>query len=286
MAIKRATDIPPVQGCPGGPGEQAAAELQAWHTDNTPAGLVRHNSFVRSISMTIPKVGDTPQALAKKSEKLWAVRRDTSFGLSPNALWLITEKAYSVLGERQVGVQEPGCKDETPVKISEDTLESLHYVGGYFIRSLSKTQDPNTKDFLMTLTTTKTDSTRHAAWTKLQNRGGLVFITDNFYDVLHRMEIVSSGILKKGLHARKIADIVSSAINSDAEVGKLWDHATRSLSIKQGTNIFETLVRRFSYLRCVTFASKLDAQYRAAKKQTGSKRSAGLRAVLREKAQH
>ena len=252
--------------------KETLAEIQAWASGNTD----QPRSMIEKIARLVPT---STQAVPKKSPGIWNIHQEY-MGLSTKSHLFMTNAVYTTLLERRIQQVAPPIEDTPTITITEDTKQSLHYVGGYFIRSLTKTNNVKVRDFLQLLTDNKEDSTRHSEWTTLQNRGGLIFITNDFYDILYSMELVATNLLQKGLRARKIADLLSSAIENDTAVKHKWKQVARSLSTAHAASVFGMLVRRFSSLRCTVFAAKLDAKYCELKKATTCKRSAGLRAVL------
>ena len=144
--------------------KETLAEIQAWASGNAD----QPRSMIEKIARLVPT---STQVVPKKSPGIRNIHQEY-MGLSTKSHLFMTNAVYTTLLERRIQQVAPPIEDTPTITITEDTKQSLHYVGGYFIRSLTKTNNVKVRDFLQLLTDNKEDSTRHSEWTTLQNRGG------------------------------------------------------------------------------------------------------------------
>lgn len=148
---------------------------------------------------------------------------------------------------------------------TEDMHQSLHYVGGYLVRSLVKnTKKGDVQKFLQGFIIQAQECTNidTAVWTSLQDRGGLIFISDDLYAVLLLMEQISAALLVPTLRSCNVCQLLLESITTnDILQSKLAD-LTEPITPEDVDNRLLALVHKFARLRCHVFASKMDEQFK------------------------
>lgn len=103
-----------------------------------------------------------------------------------------------------------------------------------------------------------TSSIVPSEWTRLQDRGGLVHISDDLFYLLREMEMVSGSILKRGIKILRIREAVTDAIMSSEAVQGRWETLVCDIAVALETDLLSLLITKFSALRCFAYAAMLN----------------------------
>lgn len=161
--------------------------------------------------------------------------------------------------------------------IATDSTEALEYIGGHFLRKLARLKAVDVSQLFksLSLPVCPPGATN---WTALQDRGGLIHISEKFTQILTRMESVCSSDLATSppstncsLRARLFTVMASDQLLHD-----MWDVAEVGRGQQE---LLSALCLMFSDLRCHAY-TKMMARDQSVNR-SAKRPSDGLRQSLR-----
>lgn len=183
--------------------------------------------------------------------------------------------------------QATPIQEANPTNITELTYEeanALRYMGGYIIRSLtSSLQKDDSMLVGLKLITNLDDDTVPAEseeWMCSIDRGGLVRITDEFYQSLCAIEYATHRNLRPD--CTRIPKSLSAEIIEDSDVQFNWCIATVGMSEEISTLLIKKIVKQWITVRGFSFANSIVEKYKRENKKTTEK-TKPLRRKLAEK---
>lgn len=157
--------------------------------------------------------------------------------------------------------------------LTADEEQALMYVGESFIRSLKKTKlISEAKEVVDSWVVTDNPLSE---WTNLQSRGGLIHISQEFNRLLLTFERASASVLQTVTGNCNIRELVLNSIVNNSDICEMFE----SYSLAPNDDLFYSLARKYSLVRCKAYANSIARKRRAASKHT--KASASLRQTLK-----
>lgn len=196
-------------------------------------------------------------------------------------VYLINNLLEQIISHRQKTVQVPKSPIPT-TSISEDTRQSLFYIGGYFVKKLASKPYSEEIHALLEKWRATSREVNTATWTNSQNRGALYLISDELFDILVQMEVACMSFLKFPINNNIILrDLLFETVVNNCDVCAMWQRATGDLIPSHADQLFADLVLKFCSLRSLAFVRYLNCQYEESRKTKHQKPSASLRESLK-----
>lgn len=272
-----------------------------------------HINFAEWLVTALQKIFEESKPAEKiKQEKLWSnfheFRSSNEFTASwekylsqlhidakPMYYQHVTEEVFEALIEKQcINPKDHRETSETIKRLSFEEENAVRFVGGYVIKTLRDVQklpkDKPVLDILNSLVYSKED--KHIAagcgsqtWINSINRGGLVEITDDAYQVFlsieyavrQHMRIENSGDMDSTFRSRLMNMVVT---NDDVQF--YWC-LTGDMEEEEGDMCLEMIVSKWITIRGFSFAASIMEQYKQLNKK-GTAKSKSLRTKLFTKA--
>lgn len=169
----------------------------------------------------------------------------------------------------------------TDIPSDTDTLDALHYVGGFFIRKLRSIKSDEIQTLLESWVSTSGEhsASTHSDWTQAQSCGGLVHVNSIFFDILLHLERVCTAYLQSWtLVNTNIRTRLVEHVMSDMTFDQLWESSCSELTGKSSEKLKSALVFKFCSLRSTAYTARLNAKLAPV---VSTKPSASLRKQLR-----
>ena len=158
-------------------------------------------------------------------------------------------------------------QEVNPACVTELTYEegnALRYMGGYIIRSLrnSLQKDNDILDGLKLITNMDDDTVpaESEEWMCSIDRGGLVRITDEFYQSLCAIEYATRRKLRP--YCTRIPKSLADEITEDSDVQFHWCMATAGMSDEVSPLLLEKVVRQWITVHGFSFANSILEKYK------------------------
>lgn len=257
-------------------------ECRRWLTDSEAAVILLVTSIVSLIPAT-----PTSHSRILTTTKYHALRHVVDcFGLTARSYQYLLQELLSEVLNKAAEVM-PTNEEREDVIVTDDTRDSLYYIGGFFLRKLCKRFLSRSEKILELLESwavvSASQSSSSTNWTCSQNRGGLRLISEEFYNILLCMEvschIVLMRIPKTSINLR---DLLFETILQCDNVKSKWCLSSSNLNATQSDVLLSALSWNFAGLRSQAYAKSLNDKA-AYSKPKAQKRSASLRDALRDK---
>lgn len=181
-----------------------------------------------------------------------------------------------------------------PINLDNETLhmeteQGLGYVAGYLLRTMKDSfHAPEIEEFLACIQRKKGEvdceaesmECNYLTWVVAVDRGGLFYITEEFYKFLVLLEQLCSGRLKQKVSNCFLKDLLVKTL-SDERVQLAWDdltsiHPNICLEESQSKKLLSFLLQKFSGVRAQAYVDQIKRQEDA----RINKPADGLRAQL------
>lgn len=175
-----------------------------------------------------------------------------NYGLSPLAFAYFVPIVFSVCVQKL----RPKSVSE-PVSSTDVDEQALVYVGGFFVRKLRSCKNLDATDLLDSWT--RTEGTNDS-WTALQDRGGLIHISEPLLAFLRCIETLClQSIAGLADTNANLGDRLFNVLVADQSVRDRWETLTSPHDINScsAEAIFVCLVSHFTQLRCQAYVSAL-----------------------------
>ena len=151
------------------------------------------------------------------------------------------------------------------IELTFEEKNALHYIGGYLIKQLlNKLITKNTHvDALLLLQSDIPTGSEHAKRTELVDHGGLIHITEMFYQCLYSLEIVCRTVL--GTECDKLTDIkqtITDKAVDDVDVRFYWDLAIRMTSLSVSDELLHKIIELYTTVHGHSFAKGFMEKYK------------------------
>ena len=193
---------------------------------------------------------------------------------------LVRHLTAQVITHKTALSQSSVCTD--PVELTENDKRGLYYVGGALIHSLIATfkrlKHPDIVDSLSELVCDD-PMMDYTDWTVRLSRGGLVYVTETFFDFL----IVVETRAQLMLNSRKLGNspLLTNMLNcimDDDNIKSKWEVMLGGNT--ECPNLLYRFVRKFCNVRARCYADKLQKTYSDSKPHATTNKSASLRKQL------
>ena len=139
------------------------------------------------------------------------------------------------------------------VELTFEEKNALHYIGGYLIRQLlSKLITKKTHVDALLLLQSDIPTGSHAKWTELVDHGGLIRITEMFYQCLYSLEIVYRTVV--GTECDKLTDIKQTITDKAVDDVDVWDLAIAMTSISVSDELLHKIIELYTTVHGHSFA--------------------------------
>ena len=175
-----------------------------------------------------------------------------------------------ILLKQATPIQEANSANITELTYEE--ANALRYMGGYIIRSLTSSlqKDDNTLVGLNLITNLDDDTVpAESEWMCSIDRGGLVQITDEFYQSLCAIEYATCRKLRPD--CTRIPKSLAAEIIEDSNVQLNWCIATVGMSDEISTLLIKKIVKQWITVRGFSFANSILEKYK--RKQKNNRKS-------------
>ena len=208
----------------------------------------------------------------------------------PIFMQYITHHIFKQLLKEEFPLQPAATHDSAVPALSDEENNVVRYVAGYICNKLykrlmkSKTDHDLTYGIVDMVDEDKCGDAS-ATWTKLVDRGGLFYVTDEVYGLFISIEIVARRQLQVGkvmeFEAGVKEKIIKDVMKSDS-VMMQWELVGVELERERGEILLKLIVNEWITLRGFSFATGLVELYKQANRQSLQK-SKGLRSKLSTK---
>ena len=272
------------------------------------AKLLQNGTELKQFSRSLELYLSKPLKSGLNLAKIWSAFHTISMGEELNKTWknfcdkvaleanplfyqYITEEVFKKLLLTKLDSVHAPQSDNTLgndgaeiVKLTFEEENTLHYVGGYLIRQLlSKLIAKKTHvDALLLLQSDTPTGSQHAKWMELIDRGGLIHITEMFYQCLHSIEIVCRTVLTLGTESDKLTDIkqtITDKVVDDVDVRFYWDLAIGMTSLSVSDELLHEIVDLYTTIRGHSFVKGFMEKYKQQNKK-GTQKTKALRKKL------
>ena len=174
-------------------------------------------------------------------------------------------------------------------KLSYEELNVLRYGAGYVCRAVRKKLTPhkNNKELLLSLeeledTEENTPYDPSRDWVEITNRGGILYVTDEAFEVFCSIE----GLVREHFRKDRAKEIsggmkaeLCTKITSNEEVQSKWEVIARDMDDEVGRKLLAMITELWVTVRGFSYAGAWMELYKQRAKKT-FQRSKGLRKVL------
>ena len=142
-------------------------------------------------------------------------------------------------------------KSPTPVvrsaSINDNERRGLYYFGGSVLRYLiNQCKSPDHLEQLHTFHVEQTEAPIQADWTSLQSNSGLLYVSEDFFNIMLEMENSAKVVLSPSLRNVNLVKLIQQGIGEDIE--EKWEDMW-VLNDVTTMSMYDDLVRRFSKVR-------------------------------------
>ena len=135
--------------------------------------------------------------------------------------------------------------DISNISQSDDTLQGIYYVGGSIIRRLQKGSWEGEDREQITVWSIPAESGVPSAWKELVDRGGLLDISSEFYDILKLMDVIATACLQSVSIDCNLTEKVMGCI--------LRQNQLLDLVTSVSTELLHSVAKMFTKVRCKAF---------------------------------
>ena len=165
--------------------------------------------------------------------------------------------------------------DNDTFKLTDNEQLALNYVGGALIRSRRKTEISSEAREVVDSWVGCLDEAQN--WTAMQSRGGLIFISKAFSDLLNTFEILSGKALNAVDQNCNIRGLVMDCLIDSSTVLGQWENMCEFAYGEHSFDLLHTLVRKYSSVRCKAYIQSLNRKQDNSNTLAKHKPSASLR---------
>lgn len=168
------------------------------------------------------------------------------------------------------------CAQEEVVALTYEEENAVRYMGGYIIRALKKDNKKSTEILLQLKDLVNDDADTEPAeseeWICSIDRGGLIRISDDMYNVLTSIEYVTRTFYNTSSAGREDCreKVVGSIIDA-SEVQFYWSLASSQMDEESKELILEQIVSKWVTIRGFSFTRSILEQYKKEAKKTTQK---------------
>ncbi|CAH1790456.1 unnamed protein product [Owenia fusiformis] len=172
--------------------------------------------------------------------------------------------------------------------LSESQKKVMHYIAGYLLRTMKrmKMDKEIRENFVKLCSTTKNDTVPESKWTSSLDRGGLMYPSTKFFELvlLFEKEISTHvNIDNPSANCMAIAPL-TEAIMSCHAIQCQWECITSGIDDITASKVFELIITKFLRVRGYDTARLLKHRHKKSKKSTSKTgRRCGFRKGLKEK---
>lgn len=151
-------------------------------------------------------------------------------------------------------------KEASSSDISQDDLKALYYVGGFVLKKLIQFYNNSSPDVVEIIHSFKTDdSLLHAAsWTQTLSMGNLMMISDDYFELLIKVESVCyESLSSNNLRNCFLTDFLVESCMASQIIRAMWE---KLVGHSDKEFILERLVRFFSRTRAQAYVNHLNRQ--------------------------
>lgn len=186
----------------------------------------------------------------------------------------VTFELFEELLSRKIAGKETESSAQTDISLTFEEQNAIRYMSGYVLRKVCANHNV---DFLLKTTCANEAATDSSAWINTIDRGGLVHVTDDCFQLFLSME----SAIRRKLDEKKMTDgfcqSAETALRSDDSV--LFDWLMITGDEEEQQEILFALIKYWVNIRGHAFAKSILEKYKNDNKKSTNK-SKGLRTKL------